>query len=124
MALITARGLTVITAVKATPTQEPLVGVIVYVAVRCILTGLVNVPEKLAAPMPVATPVKSVFVTGKPHAYVVAIGTMPLVVLVGEYSKESPEQITAVNGLIWAVGLMFTVNVNGSPRQAPVVGLV
>ena len=68
MALITARGLTVITAVKAVPTQDPLVGVIVYVAVCWVFTGLVSVPEKLDAPVPVATPAKSVVVTGKLHA--------------------------------------------------------
>jgi hypothetical protein len=49
---------------------------------------------------------------------------MPLVVLVGEYSKEAPEQITAVNGLIWAVGFKFTVKVKGTPTQLPVMGLL
>ena len=49
---------------------------------------------------------------------------MPLVVLVGEYSKESPEQITFVNGLIWAVGFRLIVKLNGLPSQKSEIGLV
>jgi hypothetical protein len=52
------------------------------------------------------------------------MGTIPLEVLVGEYSNDAPEQITAVNGLICAAGFRLTVSVNGTPIQTPVVGLV
>jgi hypothetical protein len=123
MALITGRGLTVITAVKAVPTQDPLVGIMVYVAVPWTLSVLVSVPEKLA-PKPLPIPIKAIVDSIGDQEYEVLFGTMPFVVLVGEYSKESPEHITVVKGLIWAVGFKFTVRVKGTPTQLPVMGLL
>ena len=90
-------------------------------AVFALLVAFANVPL-IEEPVPLNPPVKP-DPDGANHAYVVPEGTMPLVRLVGKVLKLAPLQITAVNALITAFGLILMVTVKLLPVQLPAVGV-
>ena len=69
-----------------------------------------------------APPVKPTPV-GADQVYSVPAGTIPFSPLVGVIEKPIPLQVIPVMVLIYAVGLMVTVTVNGAPMQGPEVGV-
>ena len=123
IAVIDDVGFTVTVTVNVAPTQLPVVGVTIYVAVCCAFVGLINVPVILDAPLPVPPPVIPPVTPGALHAYVVPDGIMPFVPFVGVTVKLTPPQVVAVIALISALGFTVTVTVNVAPVQLPVIGV-
>jgi hypothetical protein len=64
---------------------------------------------------PVTVPVNP----GSSHVYLVAIGTIPFVTLVGVTTNATPLQVTVVIAVTSGVGFNVTITVNAAPVQLP-----
>ena len=83
--------------VKVAPVQLAVAGVTVYVAVCGVFVGLVKVPKIVLWEVPAAPPVTAPVTVGIDQLYVVAAGTILLVVaFTGLTVKPLPLQAAAV----------------------------
>ena len=120
---ITAVGLIVTVTVKVVPTQIPVNGVTIYVAVCVVFNGFVNIPLMFVCAVSLNPPAKPPNTLGALQLYNVPAGTIPFVLFVGVILNPTPLQLTVVIAVITGVGLIVTVTVNAAPVQFPVTGV-
>jgi hypothetical protein len=80
---------------------------------------LVRLPLIIAAFVALDKPVIPPVTVGTDQLYKVPAGTIPFVRFTGLTVNNTPLQLTVVNALITAVGLIVTVTVNVAPVQLP-----
>jgi len=104
--VISAVGGTVTVTVNGAPSpQLAMLGVTIYVAVCTVFCVLRSVPNTLVCPAAALAPPVIVAVNvGMFHLYVVPIGTIPFVTLVGVTRNSTPLHVTALIAVITGVG--------------------
>lgn len=91
-------------------------------AVLTVFVVFVRVPERPAAPLPVAPPVMPA-PPGNPQLYVVTTGTVPFTPSAGVKLKLPPLHIVAVIAFTAGIGVIVTDTVNDAPVQVPLKGV-
>ena len=81
-------------------------------AVTTPIVVFVKVPVMELTPTPCEAPPVKPLPVGAVHVYVVPAGTIPLVPFTGLTVNNTPPQLVVLIGVITAVGLIVTVNVN------------
>ena len=99
---------------KEAPVQDPDNGVTIYVAVTTLIVVFVKVPVMELTPDACDNPPVNPTPVGVVQVYVVPAGTMPFVPFTGLTVNNTPPQLVALIGVITAVGLIVTVNVNAA----------
>ena len=97
---------------KEAPVQDPDNGVTIYVAVTTLIVVFVNVPVMELTLDACDNPPVNPTPVGVVQVYVVPAGTMPFAPFTGLTVNNTPPQLVALIGVITAVGLIVTVNVN------------
>ena len=96
------------------PVHDPDTGVTMYVAVTTPIVVFVKVPVIELTPTPCEAPPVNPTPVGALHVYVVPAGTMPFVPFTGLTVNNTPPHPVVLIGVITAVGLIVTVNVNAA----------
>ena len=112
IAVICASGFKFTVTEKDAPVHDPDTGVTIYVAVTTPIVVFVKVPVMELTPTPCEAPPVNPLPVGALHVYVVPAGTIPFVPFTGLTVNNTPPHPVVLIGVITAVGLIVTVNVN------------
>ena len=112
IALTIASGFRFTVTEKDAPVHDPDTGVTIYVAVTTPIVVFVKVPVMELTPTPCEAPPVNPLPVGALHVYVVPAGTIPFVPFTGLTVNNTPPHPVVLIGVITAVGLIVTVNVN------------
>ena len=112
IAVICASGFKFTVTENDAPVHDPDTGVTIYVAVTTPIVVFVKVPVIELTPTPCEAPPVNPLPVGALQVYVVPAGTIPFVPFTGLTVNNTPPHPVVLIGVITAVGLIVTVNVN------------
>ena len=112
IALINADGFRFTVTEKDAPVHDPDTGVTIYVAVTTPIVVFVKVPVIELTPDACDKPPVNPTPVGTVQVYKVPAGTIPFVPFTGLTVNNTPPHPVVLIGVITAVGLIVTVNVN------------